>query len=115
MSGDWKARAAARKAQQEKEIPDKWRIPATLATKLPVNVIDVPSTCGLLSEKELTITETDNVELLLRKLAGGEWSAVEVTLAFYKRAIIAQQLVEENVSVQLCRSNLGTSLPRRTA
>lgn len=92
MSNDWKAKAAVRKAQQEREIPDEWRISAVPATKL--NVMDVPATCGLLSEKEIMITETDDVELLLRKLAGGEWTSLEVTLAYYKRAIIAQQLVE---------------------
>ena len=92
MPEDWKTRAAARKAQQEKEIPDEWRVPAVPLTKL--NVLDVPSACGLLSENEIQITETDDVGLLLRKLAGGELTSVETTLAFYKRAIIAQQLVE---------------------
>ena len=92
MPEDWKIRAAARKAQQEKEIPDEWRISAIPSAKL--NVLDVPSSCALLSEKEIQITETDDVGLLLRKLAGGELTSVETTLAFYKRAIIAQQLVE---------------------
>jgi amidase len=92
MSEDWKTKAAKRKAQQDKEIPDEWRIP-----KLPNDqwdVMDVPRNCGLLSEHEIRITETDNVELLLRNLAGGIWTSLEVTLAFYKRAIVAQQLVE---------------------
>ena len=98
MSDEWKAKAAARKAQQEKEIPDEWRIPAANM----LNVMNVPPTCGLLTEKEITITGADDVELLLRKLAGGEWSSVEVTLAFYKRAIIAQQVVESNSTLSCC-------------
>ena len=89
---DWKAKAAARKAQQEGEIPEKWRITANTTDSL--NVLNVPHTCGVLNEKEIAITELDDVELLLRNLAGGFWTSVEVTLAFYKRAIIAQQLVE---------------------
>jgi len=43
--------------------------------------------------EELEITEIDDVSALLDKLAKGEWSSVEVTTAFYKRAIIAHQLV----------------------
>lgn len=96
---DWKTRAAARKAQQEAEIPAEWRIPPI--PEGTFNVLSVPSTCGLLSEKQLLITEADDVELLLRKLAGGEWSSVEVTTAFYKRAIIAQQLVSPS-AISVC-------------
>jgi amidase len=33
-----------------------------------------------------------DVEVLLKKLSSAEWSAVEVTTAYYKRAIVAQQL-----------------------
>ncbi|KAG9314390.1 amidase signature domain-containing protein [Chiua virens] len=35
----------------------------------------------------------EDVIVLLGRLAGGEWSAVEVTTAFYKRAVVAHQLV----------------------
>jgi len=55
--------------------------------------MDVPRECGLLTPREMEITETVDVELMLRKLSSAEWSSVEVTTAFYKRAIIAQQLV----------------------
>ncbi|KAG6382122.1 general amidase [Boletus reticuloceps] len=51
-----------------------------------------PETCGLLTPRELAITNED-VNTLLKRLSSGEWSAVEVTIAFYKRAIVAQQLV----------------------
>ncbi|OBZ78579.1 Acetamidase [Grifola frondosa] len=52
----------------------------------------VPITCGLLTTRELEITDTIDVEILLHKLRTAEWSSVDVTTAFYKRAIIAQQL-----------------------
>ena len=55
--------------------------------------MDVPELCGLLTDREVQITNTTDVEVLLGKLALGEWSSVDVTTAFYKRAIVAQQLV----------------------
>ncbi|KAE9396678.1 general amidase [Gymnopus androsaceus JB14] len=86
---DWQARCAARKQTQLDSIPKEWliNVPSN-----QMNVMNVPKECGLLSDRELDITETVDVEVLLSKLATGEWSSLEVTTAFYKRAIIAQQL-----------------------
>ena len=91
MDLDWKARCAARKQQQLDEIPKEWIIQPPPPEQ--VNVIDVPRSCPLLTERELRITETTDIGLMLRFLASGHWSSYEVTLAFYKRAIIAHQLV----------------------
>ena len=93
MSGeqDWKALCAARKQRQLEQIPKEWTI--SLPPDNQRNVLDIPSTCGLLSPRELEITDTVNVDILLDKLRTAQWSSVEVTTAFYKRAIIAQQLV----------------------
>ena len=94
MSGpdkDWKARCAARKQQQLDAIPKAWTIDPPPDERR--NVLDVPTTCGLLTPRELQITDTVDVETLLEKLRTGQWTSVEVTTAFYKRAIIAQQLV----------------------
>ena len=88
---DWQKRCAERKAKQLASIPKEWLI--ALPPNEQRNVQDVPRTCGLLSARELEITETLDVEVLLSKLATGTWSSEEVTLAFYKRAVIAQQLV----------------------
>ena len=60
------------------------------------SVLDVPATCGLLTPRELKITETTNVDTILQNLRTTEWSSVEVTTAFYKRAIIAHQLVSNS-------------------
>ncbi|KAJ8481087.1 hypothetical protein ONZ45_g15432 [Pleurotus djamor] len=54
--------------------------------------MDVPTTCGLLSSREIDITDTVDVSLILDQLRKGEWSSVETTTAFYKRAIVAHQL-----------------------
>ncbi|KAF9241343.1 amidase signature domain-containing protein [Melanogaster broomeanus] len=74
----WSQLAADKKQRQQKEIPQDW-----LITPPP--------------ETNLHITNTD-VDVLLKKLASAEWSSVAVTTAFYKRAIIAQQLVNLNVN-----------------
>lgn len=72
-------------------IPKDWIIKTPPESQL--DVTSVPAKCGLLSSRELEITDTTDVEVLLIKLANGEWSSVEVTIAFYKRAIVAHQLV----------------------
>jgi hypothetical protein len=91
MSVHWKERVADKRRRQQEAIPSDWRISAPGSDVL--NVTAVPDTCGLLSERELEITNTTDVPVLLEKLASGTWSSVDVTTAFYKRAIVAQQLV----------------------
>ncbi|EXJ81452.1 hypothetical protein A1O3_07744 [Capronia epimyces CBS 606.96] len=58
-------------------------------TELPLNVTSIPR--KLLSEAELKITESPPEELL-KSLATGELSSVDVTTAFLRRAGIAQKL-----------------------
>ena len=87
----WQELAADKKKRQTDSIPKEWII-----TPPPSDVLDVtgvPKTCGLLSPFEVEVTETTDVSILLDKLASGTWSSVDVTRAYYKRAIIAQQLV----------------------
>lgn len=90
-SPNWQTLCAERKEKQLKLIPKEWTI--QLPSDTQRNVMDVPEMCGLLTDRELTITNTADIDVLLGKLALAEWSSVEVTTAFYKRAIIAQQLV----------------------
>jgi hypothetical protein len=87
----WQDLVAEKKRRQTASIPREWLI--TPPADDVLDVTDVPSSCGLLSARELEITEVSEVAVLLNKLATGEWSSVEVTTAFCKRAIVAQQLV----------------------
>jgi len=91
---DWKQKCAQRKQAQLESIPKEWIIQCPRDNQL--NVMAVPAECGLLSARELEITNTVDVEDILRKLHTAEWSSFEVTTAFYKRAIVAQQLVGES-------------------
>ncbi|KKY21334.1 putative general amidase [Phaeomoniella chlamydospora] len=80
-----------------KKIAQRDAIPRDLILKesppdSQTNVLDVPKQCGLLTSTELEITELDDVNELLARLANGTWSAVDVTSAYCKRAMIAHQL-----------------------
>lgn len=96
---DWRLRCDERKRKQEEEIPSEWRIKSPPENQC--SVLDVPRTCGQLNDREILITETVDIDFLLRKLACGEWTSVEVTTAFYKRAVIAHQLVRR-VLIVIC-------------
>lgn len=89
---EWKTLSKGKRKAQQDSIPPEWTIPQ-YAISEHSNVIDVPTNCGLLTSRELAITETTDVGEILEKLRTSEWTALETTRAFYKRAIIAHQLV----------------------
>lgn len=90
---EYERKAAEKRAKLASCIPKAWRIPAAqLPGEDVLDVSDFPKTSGLMTAKELEITET-NLVPLAAKIAAGLWSAKEVTLAFCHRAAIAHQLV----------------------
>jgi len=94
---DWRTLAASKRASVYSKIPSAWRLPASqteqYTSSSSMSVMDVPRTCGILSEKELDITENYDATALVEKMAKGEFKSVEVVTAFCKRAAIAQQCV----------------------
>ncbi|KAF9011699.1 amidase signature domain-containing protein [Cyathus striatus] len=86
----WKALIVEKCARQQATIPKEWLLKNPPSDDV-LDVTNIPETCGLLSPKEIEITNT-YVDVLLPKLAKGTWTAVEVTTAFAKRAVIAHQL-----------------------
>lgn len=102
QSNGWQARGAEKRARCQRLIPKAWELPSALVQSLshPLESsknnlveLDIPRRSGLLTEKELRITEAYDVRGLLKALASGELTSLEVTVAFCKRAAIAQQLV----------------------
>lgn len=87
----WQELVADKRARQAATFPSEWQL-KELPDESVLDVTKIPESCGMLSAKEIGITNAD-VSELLEKLAKAEWSSVEVTEAFYKRAIIAHQLV----------------------
>ncbi|KAF9563083.1 amidase [Agrocybe pediades] len=88
---EWRLLCARKRKDLQDSIPTAWRIPHPPIHDHP-NVLDVPGTCGILNKKELIITETTDVNVILEKLKTAEWSSLEVTTAFCKRAVVAHQL-----------------------
>jgi amidase len=82
----------AAKAQRKvlDAIPEKWKLDSTF--QIPSNVMEIPKRCGILTPRQIEITEQAATELL-EKLAFGALSSVEITEAFLARAAIAHQLV----------------------
>ncbi|KAF7298916.1 General amidase [Mycena indigotica] len=87
---NWQEKCDHRKQAQLDSIPSEWILKPL--PKEQLNVMAIPRQCGLLSQLELEITETVDIATLLENLRLGLWSSVQVTTAFYKRAVIAQQL-----------------------
>ncbi|KAJ7786557.1 amidase signature domain-containing protein [Mycena metata] len=86
----WQEICKEKKAHQLDGVPKEW-----LASDVPpathLSVIDYPRQTKVLSPLDLEITDS-TVATLLANLASSQWSSVQVTTSFYKRAIVAQQL-----------------------
>ena len=97
----WQDIVAKKRAECASHLPDEWRLPSSTLEKIspqsPISVLDVPAKCGLLSAKELDITEKYDAVALVDKMVSKELSSSEVTLAFCKRAAIAHQVVGDGV------------------
>ena len=107
MSQDWQTRVAEKRAIRQKAIPAAWTLPQLILDTLPdlsdlshtkVNLmsLDIPRRSGIMSENEIEITESYTVSSLLKSIASGKLTSTGVTLAFAKRAAIAQQLVSSD-------------------
>ncbi|KAL4738886.1 amidase signature domain-containing protein [Aspergillus similis] len=93
MSSTWETQA--RKAQYilEQSIPKQWLVPADqLPPADQLNVVDFPRKSGMLTDKELAITES-SATALVSAMGEGQFSAEEVAVAFLKRSVIGHQLL----------------------
>lgn len=86
----WKAIAQRKRAERESRIPKAWRL-ASLPSSDTLDVRSIPRTCGILTPDEISITENYDATALAELLRAGTLTALQVTLAFCKRAAIAQQ------------------------
>ncbi len=97
MVKDWKDLVAQKRTETTKALPQEWRLSSsildTISASADISVLDVPAKCGLLTEKELDITENYDAVDLIAKMAAKELSSLDVTTAFCKRAAVAHQVV----------------------
>lgn len=91
-----------RRIQNNNAIPEAWKLDISKISglKLPLEsnknnliALDLPRTSGIMSQRELEITESYSINKLLTGLAQGYLTSLEVTTAFSKRAAIAHQTV----------------------
>ncbi|KAE8148409.1 amidase [Aspergillus avenaceus] len=89
----WVIASEKAKAILQHSVPKQWLLPPD---KLPPasqkNVIDIPKRSGLLTDRELDITEM-SASALVAGMGAGQLSAEEVVVAFLKRAVIGHQLL----------------------
>lgn len=73
-------------------VPSDLVLSSSLIRDPPNDVSSIPTTCGLLTELEIDITENYSAANLAQAIATKHLTAAEVTRSFAKRAIIAHQL-----------------------
>ena len=78
--------------RREAAIPREYLLPEAALTNLPRNLTTVPRSSGHFTTAELEIIESD-AENILTKIKERRWTSLEVTKAFCKSAVVAQQLV----------------------
>ncbi|KAL2869120.1 putative general amidase [Aspergillus lucknowensis] len=94
MSTDWQDKAQRKREELASKIPPEWRLSSKLLEKANStdSLLGIPRESGILSDREIIITENSDATGLLERLTSGELTASEVATAFCKRAAIAQQL-----------------------
>ncbi|EHY53687.1 hypothetical protein HRR83_003902 [Exophiala dermatitidis] len=75
------------------QIPPEWPLNSVPLDADIHDSRDVIQQCGLLTAKELDITNTVGVRRILRRYGEGHWTVEEVLRAFCKRTAIATQLL----------------------
>lgn len=88
----WQSIARRKQQEQLNLIPKDWILKTRPAPNRN-NVLAIPRECGLLSAREIEITEKYDATALIQDLAAKRLKSVDVVTAFCKRAAIAQQLV----------------------
>lgn len=115
----YKAIAQRKQAYLNLEIPKEWRLspwdipPGMLSPmesitgaakyNIPVNVMDIPKICGLLTMEELKITEDWDVNGLLSEIKEGKLKTEDVVRAFCK--VVSIHCVILSLLVSLKRTN----------
>jgi hypothetical protein len=81
----WQLVAWQKKDEQYARIPSDWRIPHDqLPAPKATNYLSIPSTCGILSNEELRITEKYDATALAEAIKSRKLKSVDVARAFCK-------------------------------
>jgi len=87
----YKAIARRKQAERQSRIPKEWLL-TSVPSPTTSDVRSVPRTCGILLQSEIEITENYDATSLAQAIRSRALTAEAVTIAFCKRAAIAQQV-----------------------
>jgi len=77
---DWQSISAKKKEERAAKIPESWRLPESTTKQISkdahFNVLDIPRSCGILTEREVELTEKYDATELLDMLASGTVQSV---------------------------------------
>lgn len=91
-SDSYELKRAAHVQRLADSIPVELRLPQSVIDNAPRDVTTIPRECGLLTARELHITDDYDATALAEAIANKKLTAVEVATAYSKRAAIAHQL-----------------------
>jgi amidase len=91
-SDEYERKKAAVLEELQQAIPKEFHLDQSIVDNPPLNVTDIPRSCGILSKEEIHITEDHDATSLAEAIAARKYTAVSVATAFCKRAAIAHQL-----------------------
>jgi amidase len=106
QNASWQERVAEKREACANRIPQAWRVPANFLNSFQAPLSEHKTNLvteqavrksGILTDRELEITENYDVAGLLSAMASGKLTSTEVTLAYCKRAAVAQQLVSSHI------------------
>lgn len=73
---DWQSISAKKREQRDSKIPKEWSLSESILKDISQDanfgVLDVPRTCGIMSEKEVELTEKYDASDLLGMLGSGD-------------------------------------------
>ncbi|KAJ0348529.1 hypothetical protein KNSL1_005474 [Colletotrichum chrysophilum] len=111
---EWEVIASRHREKQQASIPQEWVLSDQKLQELrgagtpkegQLNALDVARKSGLFTNSELEITESYSAKELLGKIHAGKLTSEEVTVAFCKRAALAQQLVSDPDRLHTLQTN----------
>ena len=106
MQENYQTIAKRKQAERDSRIPAEWKLKNwKFASALDVR--NVPQQSDILSRRELEITEKYDATALAEAIRNGDLKCVDVTLAFCKRAAIAQQVVRNTQHTEKATPSLG--------
>lgn len=103
----WQSVSWQKKDQQFASIPSQWRLPQSPPATV-TNHLSIPRECGLLTEKELNITENYDATALAQAIKDRKLKCVDVATAFCKVCTWCCFILTTNLSRGL---QLHTNLP----